>query len=169
MESRRSCVFCRLRKMRCSGEIPRCKNCHSRQQNCTYESHGATSATTSSKTEKGALGSRVLLTVKGNGIKTSHSKEVPRTFREAMDELFEKLPMSEVGVEPPAVVGQLTADDPLSGEQARDRNSLSLLPLTPLSPTSYQPRDHHWHRRHSRSGSRRRPAPTLVQVRILTL
>ncbi|PWN45335.1 hypothetical protein IE81DRAFT_320532 [Ceraceosorus guamensis] len=37
MESRRSCAFCRARKLRCSGETPWCDKCAEREQTCIYE------------------------------------------------------------------------------------------------------------------------------------
>ncbi|EPQ28028.1 uncharacterized protein PFL1_04355 [Pseudozyma flocculosa PF-1] len=37
IELRRSCSFCRHRKMRCSGETPWCRSCKERAQPCLYE------------------------------------------------------------------------------------------------------------------------------------
>ena len=36
-ELRRSCVFCRQRKMRCSGDLPCCTTCRQREKPCVYE------------------------------------------------------------------------------------------------------------------------------------
>lgn len=36
-ELRRSCVFCRQRKMRCSGDLPCCTTCRQREKACVYE------------------------------------------------------------------------------------------------------------------------------------
>lgn len=101
MEAKKSCVFCRTRKMKCSGATPKCESCSVRELNCVYE-HAARKPATASNVSSSALGSS---TPSSSNITSSTAPSVKaktrsrknntstldRTFGEALDEAFASL------------------------------------------------------------------------------